>query len=149
MVRIAIVGAGVGGLTLARALYRLDVQNVTVFERRTSASRQVDRGLGLWDDSQVKAIKGIRILKYSRVKTFDSRTISSNQLPFTRNTDINCSKTMEKIPTNFAGVPQGPGDPDRPHRIQHTPSRLQEQARHVAVSVFPDPRESVQGTTCK
>ena len=56
MVRIAIVGAGVGGLTLARALNRLDVQNVTVFERRTAPSWQIDRGLGLWDDSQVKAV---------------------------------------------------------------------------------------------
>jgi len=52
MVRIAIVGAGVGGLSLARALSRLDVQNATVFDRRPLTSPQIDRGLGLWDDSQ-------------------------------------------------------------------------------------------------
>ena len=51
--RIAIVGAGVGGLSLARALNRLGVQNITVFDRRLSPLPQTDRGLGLWDDSQV------------------------------------------------------------------------------------------------
>ena len=56
MVRIAIVGAGVGGLALARALNRLGVQNVTVFDRRPSFLPQVDRGLGLWDDSQVREL---------------------------------------------------------------------------------------------
>ena len=83
------------------------------------------------------------VYAYSRVKAFESRTISSNQLP------LQGIQALEKISTNFAGVPQGPGDPDRPHRVQHSSSRLQEQARHVALSVFPDPRESVQGTTCK
>jgi len=50
--RIAIVGAGVGGLSLARALNRLGVQNITVFDRRLSPLPRTDRGLGLWDDSQ-------------------------------------------------------------------------------------------------
>ena len=65
MVRIAIVGGGVGGLSLARALNRLEVQNVAVFDRRPLPSRQVDRGLGLWDDSQVNflSLSQLQLLK--------------------------------------------------------------------------------------
>jgi len=52
--RIAIVGAGVGGLTLARALSLVAPASTvtTVFDRRSDVKWQMDRGLGLWDDSQ-------------------------------------------------------------------------------------------------
>lgn len=51
--KIAILGAGVGGLFLARALRALDVP-CTVYERRTTLVWPVDRGLGLWDASQAR-----------------------------------------------------------------------------------------------
>ena len=120
MVRIAIVGAGVGGLSLARALSRLDVQNVTVFDRRPSPSPQIDRGLGLWDDSQV----GFKSLLQSTVSI---------------------SEQNYNLLQMFAVLPQSSRRPDRHHWIQYTSGRLPKPARHVAVPVLPDPRESLQG----
>lgn len=51
MARVAIVGGGVGGLALHRALGRVGVAS-TVYEQRAALAWPVDRGLGLWDDAR-------------------------------------------------------------------------------------------------
>jgi 2-polyprenyl-6-methoxyphenol hydroxylase-like FAD-dependent oxidoreductase len=52
--RVGVLGGGVGGLALARALTlrcKMPV-DVKVFERRAGATRGVDRGLGIWSNAQ-------------------------------------------------------------------------------------------------
>ena len=49
--RVAIIGAGVAGLALNRALRLLGIPS-TVYERRVQLRCGLDRGLGLWGESQ-------------------------------------------------------------------------------------------------
>lgn len=49
--RVLIVGAGVGGLTLARCLTRAGI-SAKVFDSLPADTPRADRGLGLWDAAQ-------------------------------------------------------------------------------------------------
>ena len=49
---VLIIGAGIGGLTLGRSLARLGIA-VKIFDCRSSTAPPFDRGLGLWENSQV------------------------------------------------------------------------------------------------
>ena len=49
--RIAIIGGGVGGLALHRALGRVGLRS-SLYEARPTLAWPVDRGLGLWDDAR-------------------------------------------------------------------------------------------------
>ena len=49
--RVLIVGAGVGGLTLARCLTRAGI-SAQVFDALPANTPRMDRGLGLWDAAQ-------------------------------------------------------------------------------------------------
>ena len=52
---VLIIGAGVGGLTLGRALTRLGIA-VKIFDCRSSTTAHIDRGLGIWEQSQVYVV---------------------------------------------------------------------------------------------
>lgn len=51
--KVLVVGAGVGGMTLARTMRHLKM-DVKVFDRAHDRHAQANRGLGLWDNSQVR-----------------------------------------------------------------------------------------------
>jgi cation diffusion facilitator CzcD-associated flavoprotein CzcO len=55
---VLIIGAGIGGLTLGRTLSKLGIP-VKIFDCRSSVAPAFDRGLGLWENSQVKPLESL------------------------------------------------------------------------------------------
>eukprot|EP00128_Syssomonas_multiformis_P017464 Colp12_sorted_trinity150504_noHs@22843 len=61
---VAVIGAGIGGLTFARTLKCLKPDlKVTVFESKGSINHDIDRGIGLWNNAQT-ILKNLSLQTY-------------------------------------------------------------------------------------
>lgn len=86
---MAVIGAGVSGLTFARSLRLLTAftgsnMTVTVFDSRKNLENEVDRGLGIWDQSQSimsrlgVSLENSRTIRPALYKNTDGRILSES-----------------------------------------------------------------------
>jgi hypothetical protein len=80
---VLIIGAGIGGLTLGRALKQLGIA-VKIFDCRSSIAPHSDRGLGIWEQSQVtRFVSRVVVDAWTRWNSFrPSLQLSIFESPF-------------------------------------------------------------------